>query len=74
VLGDHQWQDPPVREEKNGTQSGKLHIADHCNAISIIATSQTNPLKAVAEFVENSIDARAGHIVITRGKKGGNSI
>jgi hypothetical protein len=52
-------------------RAGKLRIADHWNAISIIAKSQTNPLKAVAEFVENSIDARAKQIVIVRGKKKG---
>lgn len=52
-------------------RTGKLRIADHWNAISIIANSQTNPLKAVAEFVENSIDARAEQIVIIRGKKKG---
>lgn len=48
-----------------------MRIADHWNAISIIASSQANPLKAVAEFVENSIDARAEKIVIVRGKKQG---
>ncbi|HEX6793663.1 MAG TPA: ATP-binding protein, partial [Casimicrobiaceae bacterium] len=37
----------------------------------IIALSQSNPLKAVAELVENSIDARAKSIVITRGKEKG---
>jgi hypothetical protein len=58
-----------TRKRKKGARSGKLRIADHWNAISIIASSQANPLKAVAEFVENSIDARAGQIVITRGKK-----
>jgi hypothetical protein len=51
--------------------SGKLRIADHWNAISIIASSQANPLKAVAEFVENSIDAQAKQVVIIRGKKKG---
>jgi hypothetical protein len=56
---------------KKGTRAGKLRIADHWNAISIIAKSQTNPLKAVAEFVENSIDARAKQIIIMRGKKKG---
>jgi len=56
---------------KKGMRAGKLRIADHWNAISIIAKSQTNPLKAVAEFVENSIDARAKQIVIVRGKKKG---
>ena len=60
-----------LKKRKKGTSAGKLRIADHWNAISIIASSQGNPLKAVAEFVENSIDARARHIVITRGKKKG---
>ncbi len=59
------------KRRKKATRAGKLRIADHWNAISIIANSQSNPLKAVAEFVENSIDARARHIVITRGKRKG---
>ena len=57
------------KRKKKAVRSGKLRIADHWNAISIIANSQANPLKAVAEFVENSIDARAKQIVIVRGKK-----
>ena len=59
------------KKDKKDIRSGKLRIADHWNAISIIANSQANPLKAVAEFVENSIDARAKQIVIVRGKKKG---
>ena len=59
------------KSKKSKAPAGKLRIADHWNAISIIASSQTNPMKAVAEFVENSIDARARQIVITRGKKSG---
>jgi hypothetical protein len=54
-----------------GMDTGKLRIGDNWNAITIIALSQNNPLKAVAEFVENSIDARAQHITITRGKDKG---
>ena len=64
----------PASKRKNKRKdfrSGKLRIADHWNAISIIANSQANPLKAVAEFVENNIDARARQIVIVRGKKKG---
>lgn len=51
--------------------SGRLRIGDDWNAISIIALSQQNPLKAVAEFVENSIDAAAQNITITRGRDKG---
>ena len=51
--------------------SGKLRIGDNWNAIRIIALSQSNPLKAVAEFVENSIDARARQVTIVRGKEKG---
>ena len=50
---------------------GKLKIGDDWNAIRIIALSQSNPLKAIAEFVENSIDAHAKSITITRGKEHG---
>jgi len=50
---------------------GKLKIGDDWNAIRIIALSQSNPLKAIAEFVENSIDAHAKTITITRGREHG---
>jgi signal transduction histidine kinase len=49
--------------------SGKLRIGDDWNAIRIIALSQSNPLKAIAEFVENAIDAHPKTITITRGKE-----
>ncbi len=52
-------------------KKGKLRIGDSWNAITIIALSQDNPLKAIAEFVENSIDARAKNITIIRGKEKG---
>src|SRR5450631_2656777 len=62
-----------IRSVKSGgpRSSGNLRIGDHWNAITIIALSQSNPLKAVAELVENSIDARVKVIVITRGKEKG---
>src|SRR5438067_6550755 len=59
------------RSRSKPRASGNLRIGDHWNAITIIALSQSNPLKAVAELVENSIDARAKTIVITRGKEKG---
>ena len=60
-----------ARRRANGR--GRLRIGDHWSAISIIALSQDNPLKAVAEFVENSIDARAKNIEIVRGRRRGKS-
>ena len=61
------------RKKKNTTtgDSGRLRIGDDWNAITIIALSQSNPLKAVAEFVENSIDAGASNVTITRGRERG---
>jgi hypothetical protein len=53
------------------TRRGKLRIGNDWNAITIIALSQSNPLKAIAEFVENSIDARANAITIVRGRSEG---
>ena len=50
---------------------GRLRIGDDWNAITIIALSQSNPLKAVAEFVENAIDAHARHVTISRGREHG---
>ena len=51
--------------------TGKLRIGDDWNAITIIALSQENPLKAVAEFVENAIDAGARNVTIMRGRERG---
>ena len=48
-----------------------MRIGDDWNAIRIIALSQSNPLKAIAEFVENSIDAHAKTVAITRGREHG---
>jgi hypothetical protein len=45
--------------EHSSRARGKLKIGDDWNAITIIALSQTSPLKAIAELVENSIDAKA---------------
>ncbi len=52
-------------------ESGRLKIGDHWNVITIIALSQNNPLKAIAEFVENSIDAGAANVTIVRGRHNG---
>ena len=57
--------------KNRSTETGKLKIGDQWNAITIIALSQSNPLKAIAEFVENSIDAKAKNITLIRGKQHG---
>ena len=65
---------PTTSKRKPATeQTGKLRIGDDWNAINIIALSQSNPLKAVAEFVENCIDAHAQHVTIVRGRSRGQS-
>ena len=64
---------PKTTKNKSADSRGKLKIGDDWNAITIIALSQSNPLKAVAEFVENSIDAGADRIDIIRGKEKGNT-
>lgn len=56
---------------KTKASQGRLRIGDDWNAITIIALSQNNPLKAIAEFVENSIDAQASQVTIIRGKEHG---
>ena len=59
------------RRRTSDVAKGKLRIGDDWHAITIIALPQSNPLKAIAEFVENSIDARASTITITRGRETG---
>ena len=65
-----------IRPEAAGEPSrrrGRLRIGDDWNAITIIALSQSSPLKAIAELVENSIDAKAHTVTITRGREHGRS-
>ena len=66
-MNEEQATRPPGSARKGKpADRGKLKIGDDWNAIRIIALSQSNPLKAIAEFVENSIDAHAQTITITR--------
>ena len=60
-----------ARSSSRARNGGKLRIGDHWNAITIIALSQNSPLKAIAEFVENSIDANASNVTIVRGREQG---
>ena len=58
-------------EKKMKDNFFQLAICDEWTAISYIAQSQSNPKKAIAELVENSIDAHATNIVIVRWKEKG---
>jgi len=60
-----------AKSRDDSNQRGKLRIGNDWNAITIIALSQSNPLKAIAELVENSIDARATTVTIIRGRSEG---
>src|SRR5438445_11466608 len=62
---------PKVQSRDRSDQRGKLRIGNDWNAITIIALSQSNPLKAIAELVENSIDPRATNVTIVRGRSEG---
>lgn len=52
-------------------RAGRLKPADPFDLIRLLARSQHEPRKAVAELVQNSLDARASHIVITRFRRRG---
>ena len=51
--------------------TGTLKIGDQWNAITIIAHSQTHPLKAICELAENAIDAGAASVRIVRRRSRG---
>ena len=56
---------------KTTTKRGNLRIGNQWNAITIVARSQTHPLKAVCELVENGIDAQASEVHLVRRKRRG---
>src|SRR2546426_253975 len=61
----------PRRPPRRPKPRSRLKIGDELTAIQIIARSQANPQKAVAELVENCIDAGATRVTITRGRRRG---
>lgn len=58
------------RRTKRATGSIKLTPADAFDLIRWLARSQSDPRKAVAELVQNAIDARARTIVLERRRRG----
>src|SRR5207244_10501078 len=55
---------PPV--PKGSARTLVLRPADPFDLIRWLARSQSDPRKAVAELVQNSIDAHALHVVVSR--------
>ena len=58
-------------QTKATATTGTLRIGDQWNAITIIAHSQTHPLKAICELAENAIDAGAASVRIIRRRSQG---
>ncbi|MFM8952926.1 MAG: ATP-binding protein [Planctomycetaceae bacterium] len=58
-------------QAKAASTTGTLRIGDQWNAITIIAHSQTHPLKAICELAENAIDAGAASVRIIRRRSQG---
>ncbi len=56
---------------KKPAKTGSLKIGNQWNAINIIAQSQTHPLKAVCELVENAIDSGSKNVHIVRRRRQG---
>ena len=60
-----------ARSRSPSASTGTLRIGDQWNAITIIAHSQTHPLKAICELTENAIDAGGRRIRIVRRRQRG---
>ena len=60
-----------ARTRSSSSTTGTLRIGDQWNAITIIAHSQTHPLKAICELTENAIDAGGRRIRIVRRRQRG---
>jgi hypothetical protein len=59
------------RAARSEIRTGRLRAADPFELIRWLARSQTDPRKAVAELVQNSLDAQARTVTITRVRERG---
>ena len=59
------------RHSRADVRTGKLRAADPFELIRWLARSQTDPRKALAELVQNSLDAQAATVTITRARDRG---
>ena len=57
---------PMPRQTRPDVRTGRLRAADPFELIRWLARSQTDPRKALAELVQNSLDAQARTVTITR--------
>ena len=55
------------RPARSDVRTGRLRAADPFELIRWLARSQTDPRKALAELVQNSLDAQARTVTITHG-------
>jgi hypothetical protein len=56
----------PRRRSEQAEKSGQLRAADPFDLIRLLARSQHDPRKAVAELVQNSLDAGARRVIVVR--------
>ena len=62
---------PRTTRRGSGTITGTVRPADPFELIRWLARSQNDPRKALAELVQNSLDASAAHIQIVRSRERG---
>jgi histidine kinase/DNA gyrase B/HSP90-like ATPase len=60
----------PAKVPAASKARGKIRPADPFDLIRLIARSQTDPRKALAELVQNSLEAQARHVRVRRFRRG----
>lgn len=63
-----------LRQLADGSAIGNIGVHDPFELIRHLARSQSDPRKAVAELVQNTLDEQATHITIERFREGGEAV